>query len=191
MRIGVLGGSFDPVHLTHVTAAEAAAAGLGLDQVRFIPAAEQPFKPEGHHAFAVHRVAMLELALAGHADLVLDLREIERGGVSYTVDTLTSLRHDLPRDELFLLVGADAALELPRWRDSSRIGELAQVIALSRAGAVAPAAPHIAQSITVPSLDSSSSAARQAVREGTSLGHLVPKAVAEYIRTHELYCSGD
>jgi nicotinate-nucleotide adenylyltransferase len=89
------------------------------------------------------------------------------------------------------MVGADAALELPRWRDSSRIGEMAQVVAMSRAGAVAPAAPYIAQSITVPSLDISSSAARQAVREGTSLGHLVPESVAEYIRTHELYNSGD
>ena len=187
----MLGGSFDPVHLAHLTVAEAAAAVLGLDQVRFIPAAEQPFKPRGHHASAVDRTAMLELALAGHPVLVLDLREIERGGVSYAIDTLASLRHDFPDDELFLMVGADAALELPRWRDSSRIGELAQVVALSRAGAVAPAAPHIAQSISVPSLDISSSAARQAVREGTSLGHLVPKAVAEYIRTQELYRSGD
>ncbi len=171
--------------------AEAAAARLGLDQVRFIPAAEQPFKPEGNHASAVHRVAMLELALGGRADLVLDLREIERGGVSYTVDTLISLRHDFPEDELFFLVGADAALELPKWRDSSRIGELAQVVAMTRAGAMAPAAPYIAQSIMVPHLDVSSSAARQAAREGTSLEHLVLKAVAEYIRTHQLYCSGD
>jgi nicotinate-nucleotide adenylyltransferase len=191
VRIGVLGGSFDPVHLAHLTVAEAAAAGLGLAQVRFVPAAEQPFKPEGPHAAAQHRVAMLELALADRAEFVLDLREIERGGISHTVETLASLRHDFPGDELFLLVGADAALELPRWRDSSRIGEMAQVVAMSRAGAVAPAAPYIAQSITVPSLDISSSAARQAVREGTSLGHLVPESVAEYIRTHELYYGGD
>ncbi len=126
MRIGVLGGSFDPIHIAHLIVAEAAAEQLRLDQVRFIPAAEQPFKPQGHHASAADRVAMLELALQGHPNFFLDLREVERGGPSYTVDSLASLRHDFPEDELFLMVGADAALDLPGWRDASRIGELAQ-----------------------------------------------------------------
>ncbi len=187
MRIGVLGGSFDPVHLAHLIVAEAAAEELRLDQLRFVPAAEQPFKPAGHHAAAVHRVAMLDLALRGHGTFVLDEREVRRGGQSYTIDTLRSLRLDLPDDELFLLIGADAARELPEWREASRIGELAQVVAMSRAGSSGPASPHIAQSITVPSLDISSTAARQAVREGRSLRNLVPDAVAEYIRNHKLY----
>ncbi len=191
MRIGVLGGSFDPVHTAHLIVAEAAAEELRLDQVRFIPAAEQPFKPEGPHAAVAQRVAMLELALRGRERLVLDLREVERGGTSYTVETLASLRLDFPDDALVLLVGADAAREFPEWHEASRIGELAQVVAMSRAGSAGPASPHIAQSITVPSLDISSTVARQAVREGKPLRNLVPDAVAEYIRHHKLYRNDD
>jgi len=191
VRIGVLGGSFDPIHMAHLIVAEAAAEELRLDQVRFIPAAEQPFKPQGHRASAADRVAMLELALQGHPKFFLDLREIERDGPSYTVDSLASLRRDFPEDELFLMVGADAALDLPGWRDASRIGELAQVVAMSRAGVAGPASPHVARSITVPSIGISSTSARQAVREGRSLRGLVPEAVAGYILTHELYGSDD
>ena len=191
MRIGVLGGSFDPVHLAHLTVAEAAAGQLRLDQVRFVPAAEQPFKPEGHHASVGSRVAMLEAAVQDRATFVLDLREVERGGVSYTAETLAGLRHDFPTDELFLLVGADAARELPSWREASRIGELARIVALTRAGEAPPASPCIAQTITVPSLDISSTGVRCAVREGRSLRKLVPDAVAEYIRYHRLYDTDD
>ncbi|MBW2279041.1 MAG: nicotinate-nicotinamide nucleotide adenylyltransferase, partial [Deltaproteobacteria bacterium] len=121
----------------------------------------------------------------------LDEREVERGGQSYTVDTLMSLRLDFPDDELFLMIGADAARELPEWREASRLGQLAQVVALSRVGSPGPASPHIAHSIAVPSLDISSTAARQAVREGRSLRNLVPDTVAEYIRHHKLYVSDD
>jgi nicotinate-nucleotide adenylyltransferase len=190
VRIGVLGGSFDPVHSAHVVVAEAALEQLGLDQVRFIPAAVQPFKPEGPAAAAAHRVAMLELALADYPALVLDGRELERGGISYTVETLDGLRRDFPGDELFLLVGADAVAEFSDWREASRIAELARVVAMSRAGSVPPASSLIALSITVPSLEISSTAARRAAGEGRPLRGLVPDAVAHYIRTHRLYGSG-
>ena len=187
MRIGVFGGSFDPIHLAHLIVAGAAAEQLELDQVRFVPAAGQPFKPEGHAASAPDRVAMVELALRDDPRFVLDRREIERGGVSYTVDTLADLHHDLPNDELFLLVGADTARDLSRWHKVSTIGRLARIVAMSRAGSVPPDTPEIAQAITVPSVDISASAVRLAVRDGKSIRKLVPDAMDEYIRTHALY----
>jgi nicotinate-nucleotide adenylyltransferase len=191
MRIGVLGGSFDPVHIAHLTVAEAAAAQLGLDEVRFVPTAIQPFKPEGPHADAEHRVAMLRLALNGRPGLVLDLREVERGGISYTVDTLTDLRREFPSDELFLLVGADTACDLPRWRDVDKLGELAQIVAMSRAGGPPPDLAAITNVLMVPSIDVSASAIRQAARHGKVVAEWVPASVAEYIRTHQVYHSED
>lgn len=191
MRIGIFGGSFDPVHIAHLTVAEAAAEQLMLDEVRFVPTAIQPFKPEGHHADAEHRVAMLRLALNGRVGLVLDLREVERGGISYTVDTLTDLRRQFPRDELFLLIGADTAGDLPRWRDVDKLGELAQIVAMSRVGGPPPDLAAITNVLTVPSIDVSASAIRQAARRGKDVAEWVPGAVAEYIRTHQVYHSED
>ena len=191
MRIGIFGGSFDPVHIAHLTVAEAAAEQLRLDQVRFVPTAIQPFKPEGHHADAEHRVAMLRLALNGHLGLVLDLREVERGGISYTVDTLTDVRREFPSDELFLLIGADTAHDLPRWRDLDMIGELAQIVVMSRAGGRPPNLAAITNVLTVPSIDVSASAIRQAARHGKAVVEWVPSSVAEYIQTHHVYHNAD
>ena len=191
MRIGIFGGSFDPVHIAHLAVAEAAAEQLGLDEVRFVPTAIQPFKPEGHHADAEHRVAMLRLALNGRPGLVLDLREVERGGISYTVDTLTDLRREFPSDELFLLIGADTACDLPRWRDADKLGELVQIVAMSRVGGPPPSLAAITNVLTVPSIDVSASAIRQAARRGKVVAQWVPASVAEYIRTHQVYHSED
>jgi nicotinate-nucleotide adenylyltransferase len=187
VRIGVLGGSFDPVTRAHVLVAEAAADALRLDRVLLIPAARQPFKPEGPEADPDDRVAMLALAVADHARLAVDCREIERGGPSYTIETVENLRHDFPDDELFLLVGADVAREFGMWRDASRIGEFVQVVALTRAGEAPPDSPHISQTISVPPLDVSASGVREAVRQGRKFEDLVPPKVAEYIRGHKLY----
>ena len=132
---------------------------------------------------------MLQLAVTGYASFLVDLREIERGGVSYTVDTLAGLRRDFPDDELFFLVGADAARDLARWRDAARLGEFAHIVAMSRAGEIPPSLPEITHTITVPSIDVSSTAVRKAARARKSLDGLVPDTVAEYIRTHEVYDS--
>ena len=191
VRIGVFGGSFDPVHSAHLIVAESAARQLNLDHVRFVPAAVQPFKPDGHQTVTAHRVEMLRRAVRGNPLFVLDLREIERGGISYMVDTLADLRADFPTDELFLLVGADVAHGLPRWKDVQRIGELAEIVAMSRAGARPPASPDITRTIVVPAVDVSATAVRQAVADRKLTPGLVPPAVAEYIRAHKIYDSGD
>ncbi len=186
MRRGVFGGSFDPVHIGHLIAAEAAADCLALEEVRFVPTCVQPFK-SGVHCTPADRVEMLRTALSGNRRFVLDEREIERGGVSYTVETLESLRDEFPGDELFLLVGADAAQGLGAWRQVKRVAALATIVELTRPGAPASKGSRISQSVHVPAIDVSATAVREAVQSGRSIRYLVPAVVAEYIAQHALY----
>ena len=186
MNVGIFGGSFDPVHLGHLVAAERAAERLGLDQVRFVPAGQHPFK-SGHHAAPEHRLAMVELAIRDNPRFLLDPREARRAGPSYTADTLRQLRAESPGDALFLVIGADAARELPAWHDAEGIAAVAAVVVLTRPGAAAPAHPLIGRIVEVPGIDVSATAIREAVRCGTSIRYLVPRAVEDYIRTHGLY----
>lgn len=187
LKVGVFGGSFDPVHLGHLVAAEHAAARLSLARVRFVPAREHPLKPGGHHASADDRLAMVRLGVAGNPQFQADPRELFRPGPSYTVDTLRELRAESPQDQLFLLVGADAACELPSWHQAEGIPALATVVALSRPGTQPPAHRLIGLVVEVPGIDISATGIREAVRRGESIRYLVPRAVEEYIATHGLY----
>lgn len=189
VRRGVFGGSFDPVHVGHLTVAAAAADRLPLDRVHFVPAREQPFKRGSHGASVEHRVAMLRAALtapAGDPRFVLDVREIERIGPSYTVDTLRSLTAEYPADQLFLLVGADAAAELPAWREAEAVRRLARLVVLMRPGTPPPARP-AGRRLEVPPVEVSGTDIRRRVRRGESIRGLVPPAVADYIAAHGLY----
>lgn len=186
MRIGILGGTFDPVHLGHLIVADAAANALELDHVRLVPTCIQPFKADWEVSAPEHRLALLRAAVGEHPRLVVDDREIRRGGVSYTVDTVETLRHDFPQDQLFLLIGADAARDFPKWRASNRISEQCTVAVLSR-----PGAPEVvlagAQAVTVPAIDISATQVRERIRQGRSIEFLVPPAVASYIHGRQLY----
>src|SRR5687767_1841149 len=115
MRIGLFGGSFDPVHRGHLLLAECCWLQARLDQVEFVPTAQQPLKPRGPVAGEVDRAAMVRLAIANRPEFALSLIEIERGGVSYTVDTLRQLRNERPDAELFFLMGADSLADFPTW----------------------------------------------------------------------------
>jgi nicotinate-nucleotide adenylyltransferase len=187
VRIGVFGGSFDPVHTGHLVVAEAAAELLALDHVRFVPARQQPFKHAKHHASPEHRLAMLQLALEGNPRFVLDSQEMGRDGPSYTVDTLHALHNQFPSDQLFLLVGADAAQDLLEWREVDRFTDFATVVVLTRPNVATPAHQVIGQALTVPRVDVSATAIREAVREGRSIRSLVPAQVMEYIQVNKLY----
>lgn len=187
VKLGVFGGSFDPVHIGHLIVAEAAADALRLDSVLFIPAHTQPFKQGAHGAAPEDRVAMLRLALAGNPRFRLDTREIERGGVSYAVDTLRELAREFPKDELFLMVGADAARDLTKWREASEIANLASIVILSRPGASRISTGIPTTRLTVPAIDLSATQVRKAVRQGRSVRYWVPQAVQEYIESHGLY----
>lgn len=179
MRIGVFGGSFDPVHHGHLLAATALAEVLELDEVRLVVAGVQPLKAGRHGADPHHRIAMTELATAEHPVLRADRSEVDRGGPSYMVDTLRAFRRRWPDAELVLLLGTDAAAELPRWREPDAIRAVARVEVFTRGGE--------AGGVPVPRWDVSSTGIRSRVREGRSIRYWVSEAVAEYIARHRLY----
>ena len=190
MRTGVFGGSFDPVHRGHLAVARQAVAALKLDQVLFIPARTQPLKSRGPYAAPEHRVAMLKAAIEGHPAFLLDLRELGRSGPSYTVETLRELILERPQDQLFLLIGADAARDLPRWHEAEQVGQLATIAVVPRPGALLPALPASMVTVTLDPVDVSATMVRTAAAAEQSIDQLVPKPVADYIAAHRLYRAG-
>jgi nicotinate-nucleotide adenylyltransferase len=185
--IGLLGGSFDPVHHGHLIVGQVAREMLGLEALRFVPARQQPFKAGRHGASAEHRVSMLELALVGATGMAIERAELQRGGPSYTVDTLLQLRQREPGLEVTLLLGADAAQELDAWHQAREIPGLARVVVFARPGSPVPASPLIADVIEVPAIDISATEIRRRVRESRPIRYWVPDPVAEYISRHRLY----
>src|SRR5262245_59872314 len=131
-RIGLYGGSFDPVHCGHLLVARAACEELALERLFLVPAAQSPFKPAATPAPAASRGRLLRLALAGETQIELDLQELERGGISYTVETLRVYAHRFPAARLFYLIGADHVASLPQWRDSRQLAELAEFVVIPR-----------------------------------------------------------
>jgi nicotinate-nucleotide adenylyltransferase len=186
LNVGVFGGSFDPVHFGHLVVAEQAAGRLDLARVRFVPARCHPFK-SGHQASPEDRVAMVAAAIQDNPRFVLDTRELRRPGPSYTAETLRELGTESPGDALFLLLGADAAAELPQWHDAEAVATLATVVVLTRPGAAPPPHRLIRAVVEVPGIDISATTIRDAVRRGESIRYLVPPAVAAYITSHGLY----
>ena len=185
--IGIFGGSFDPVHHGHLIVGQVAAERLKLDALRFLPAREQPFKAGQHRTPAEQRASMLSRAVAGARSLSVDRSELSRPGPSYTVDTLRELRRQEPGAEFVLLLGADAAAELPAWREAERIPELARIAVFARPGSAVPDLPWITSVVEVPAIDISATEVRRRARQGLSLRYWVPDAVAEYITSHQLY----
>lgn len=200
MRLGIFGGSFDPVHLGHLLLAEACREEARLDEVWFMPAATPPHKCQVTLASGKQRIEMLELALAGHAALRVSRLEIDRGGVSYTVDTLRAIRDERPIDELFLLMGGDTLADLPKWREPAAILELATPLCVQRHGSPPPHYEAIASLVTtkrleqirqlhveMPIVELSATEIRDRVRTGRSIRYRTPRAVEKYIETHALY----
>jgi nicotinate-nucleotide adenylyltransferase len=185
--IGLFGGSFDPVHHGHLIVARVAAETLGLAEVRFIPAREQPFKQGRHAASAEHRLAMLQLAVTGEPGFGVERAELERPGPSYTVDTLATLRAREPGGTFALLLGADAAAELGAWHRAAELPGLARIVVFARPGSPVPDSPFVSSAITVPGIDISATEVRRRARSGRSLRYWVPDAVAEYVTRHRLY----
>ena len=184
MKIGVFGGTFDPVHVGHLAIALAALESVPLDRVLFVPVRRSPLKDRDPLASTTDRVAMLETAIAREPRFALSRAELEREGVSYTVDTLEELRS---QGELFLILGSDALADLARWRAPDRIRELATILVAARPGAPEPDAMHGARTFDAPRLDISSRELRARAARGMSLRYLVPDAVWEHIKRHGLY----
>jgi nicotinate-nucleotide adenylyltransferase len=188
-RIGIFGGSFDPVHLGHQLVAQAALEELQLDRVFFVPAAQSPFKPDHKLAPASQRAAMLRLALAAKTWAEIDTQELDRGGVSYTIDTVSNFRQRLPGAELFYLIGADHVAQLPKWRHAAELAKLATFVVIPRPGE--PPVPTPAgfrlQWLNGHPVTISASDIRSRVQGHRPVDLLVGPAVAEFIRNNRLY----
>jgi len=217
MRIGIFGGSFDPIHVGHLMIAETAREQLRLDRVLFLPAAKSPLKQEVTPADSKARIEMIRLAIGGHPHFMLDEREINRGGISYTVDTLkemTSEKFSLgdaaesstaepdaaKSIEWFFLIGGDSLADFPRWKSPEEILRLASIAVVARGGSPAldwsVLQPYCdADSITeimnnqinMPQIEISSRSIRDRIASGKSIRYLVPPAVAAYIEAKQLY----
>jgi nicotinate-nucleotide adenylyltransferase len=195
--VGILGGTFNPPHLAHLVCASEARAQLALERVVLVPTGVPPHKPMEQEPGAAHRLEMCRLAAGGHRDwLTVSSIEVDRGGPSYTADTLREIHASQPGDELTFIVGGDMAWSLPSWREPEAILGLASVAVAERAGARreevrerldAMAGAGRITYIDVPRLDISSSALRRRVREGRPLDYLVPDPVADYIEQRRLY----
>ena len=185
--IGLFGGSFDPVHHGHLIVATVAAETLQLDSLRFVPAREQPFKVGQHRTSAEHRAAMLSLAVAEMPGLSVERSELQRPGPSYTVDTLRHLREREPGEQFVLLLGADAAADLPAWKEADQVRDLARIAVFDRPGTAEAESPWISTVIEVPAIDISATEVRRRARQGLSVRYWVPDPVAEYITRHRLY----
>jgi nicotinate-nucleotide adenylyltransferase len=189
--VGLFGGSFDPIHHGHLIVGRAVAETLGLEELRFMPAGEQPFKQGRHVASASERATMVALAVAGEAGLAVERCEVDRPGPSYTVDTLRTLRSREPGQDFTLVVGADATRELDQWREAAALPALARIVAVARPGTPRPASALVERVVEVPAVDLSATQIRRRVAEGRSIRYLVPDAVAEFIAIHGLYRDGD
>lgn len=194
MRIGVFGGTFDPPHVGHLLAAVDAIEGLRLDRLVLVPASQQPLKVGTPSSPPEHRLAMSRLLAGDDPRFEVDPIEIDRAGLSYTVETLAELARREPGAELFFLVGADALETFPRWREPRRVLELARLVVLRRSSDVAPLPPLMQEApgrepIVLASrrVDVSSTEVRARVRAGLSIRGFVPDAVAAYVAEARLY----
>lgn len=189
-RIGVFGGTFDPIHLGHLAAANEVGSLLGLDRVLLVPANEQPLKP-APHASAEHRLAMTRLATQGNDLLAVSTVDLDRGGATYTVDTLADLAREHPDAELTFIAGADAVASLDQWKDPERLRTLARFVGVTRPGHETPRGESGLHVVEVPGVAVSSTEVRRRIRAGAPIRYLVPDAVVEYVERNQLYLGGN
>ncbi|MGZ4293934.1 MAG: nicotinate-nucleotide adenylyltransferase [Solirubrobacteraceae bacterium] len=196
MRIGILGGTFNPPHLGHLVAAQEAHRELGLDQVLIVPAGTPPHKPVDDEPGAQHRLELCRLAISDDERFAVSDLELRRDGPSYTVDTLKVLSTRAPSDELFLILGGDIAAGLPKWHEPERVLELATVAIAKRRGTAKSTVDEAlaqlrggerARFFQMPRIGISSTMVRRRVRAGQPIRYFVPDGVMHYIETHGLY----
>ena len=202
IRLGIYGGSFDPVHLGHLLLAETCREECSLDRVLFLPCGQSPHKPNGAIASGHQRAEMLQFAVAGDPRFGVCRIELERSGPSFTVETLRQLRAEQPDSELFFLMGADSLADLPLWREPHTILELATIVVVNRGqrpppdlatleARLGPIVRDRVRFVTMPAVELSATEIRERVRSGRSLRFRVPRAVEEYIRQHGIYESSE
>jgi nicotinate-nucleotide adenylyltransferase len=189
-RLGVMGGTFDPIHHGHLVAASEAAAVFGLDQVVFVPTGKSAFKQGQVVTSSEHRYLMTVIATASNPSFTVSRVDIDRHGVTYTIDTLRDLRAAMPQTELFFITGADAMDEILAWKDARLLFELAHFVGVTRPGHTLHAHGLPADGVSlleVPALAISSTDVRARVAGGQPIWYLVPDGVVQYIGKHRLY----
>jgi nicotinate-nucleotide adenylyltransferase len=200
MRLGIFGGTFDPVHYGHLLLAECCREQCGLEEVWFLPTAVPPHKQDRQLSPAENRVEMLELAIAGHPAFSVCRYEIDRGGVNYTFETLEHFHSEDPSREFFFLLGADMFLDLPNWRQPARIVELALPVVVRRPATGELNFDRLAtlttpqrleeirrHQVKMPEIGLSSTDIRRCIANGLSICYQTPRAVEKYIETKGLY----
>lgn len=194
MRVGIFGGTFDPIHIGHLILAESCREACRLDMVKFVVAGEPPHKGKPRTS-ARHRLEMVELAIAGHDAFTSSEIELDRPGPHYSYETLERITAENPADELFFLIGADSLADLPGWRKPERICELASLVVVNRPGTSPkvlegfepPAGSRPFHHVTMPDVGVASREIRRRVAERRSVRYLVPRAVEVYLLEHRLY----
>lgn len=191
MNIGVLGGTFDPPHIGHLILAESARIELSLQTIFFLPNYVSPFKEEMHSLEADVRAELVSLAITGNKNFCVEFSEVKKHEVSYTVDTLRSLKVKYPDEHLFLLMGADAFNEFHLWKEPDEIVKLSTLAIALRPGNKIDLTSHpfgeFATLFSIPQIDVSSTDIRQRIREGKSIQYLVPWTVQTFIESKRLY----
>lgn len=198
MNIGVMGGTFDPIHRGHLVIAEEVRVRLNLAEILFVPAGQPCLRTNSPVSAVEHRVQMVRLAIADKACFKLSTVEVERAGPSYTVDTVAQLKRQLgARDGLFFILGWESLAQLPQWKEPSRLIKMCHLVVVPRPGFSAPdinsleaAIPGLSQRIIqldTSRIDISASQIRGHVSQGLPIHHLVPEPVERYIGEHKLY----
>jgi nicotinate-nucleotide adenylyltransferase len=199
-RIGIFGGSFDPIHFGHLLTAEQFFSELSLDQVKFIPAKVSPFKLNYTPTADKHRLEMIKLAIGAHPNFEVDPIEIQRGGVSYTIDTVEQLQNNQPDAEWFLLIGADSLKDFKKWKSPEKLLETVQLVVARRGGCPEPDWQELVGLVSperllriqqirldIPVMEISSTEVRKRIEKNRSIRYLVPAPVEVYIQEHQLY----
>lgn len=187
MKIGILGGTFNPIHIGHLILAEEAREKLALDKIIFVPSYLPPHKDNSDVAPARHRYGMVRLAIRTNKYFSASDTEIKRKGRSYTIDTLKEFKKTYPKDELFFIIGSDLLNYLDEWKDLSRILEMVRFIVATRPGFLLERIPSYISTIPIRAVDISGFEIRRAIRENKSFRYLVPEAVYGYIIRKRLY----
>jgi nicotinate-nucleotide adenylyltransferase len=187
LKIGILGGTFNPIHIGHLILAEEAREKIGLDKIIFVPTFLPPHKDNSDIAFAFNRLAMVRLAIKGNRYFYTSDIEIKRDGRSYTIDTLNEFKKKYPQDQLYFIIGSDLLEYLKEWKDLDEIIKLIKFIVVTRPGFPLDKIPSYIKTMAIRAVDVSAFQIRKCIKENKSFRYLVPEAVYNYIIKKKLY----